>query len=258
MANVAQIQIWNEGNADRWLRLRGAVTRSLVPFGAAAFEALAPRAGESALDVGCGFGETTAALARVTGNALGVDVSEPFLRIARKEAVPGARFLLADAQTHRFDEPFDLCFSRFGVMFFEDPAAAFRNLHASLKPGARFAAATWGPWQENEWATIPLAILRRQLAAPDPQPGPGPFGLSDASALSSMLAGAGFTRVSVQPLELPFDANAEHLTQMGPAAVALREAKAEEGVRARFASDLLLALEGKRPRAVALIATAQA
>src|SRR5207248_9983397 len=121
MANAEQIRIWNEVNAERWLRLREPLTRALVPFGEVAMRALAPRGGESALDVGCGCDDTTVALARITGNALGIDVCEPFLSVAREEAIPGARYLLADGQTHRFVERFDLCFSRFGVMFFEDP-----------------------------------------------------------------------------------------------------------------------------------------
>ena len=256
VANETQIRLWNEGNAERWLGLREAMTRALRPFGAAALEALAPKPGEVALDVGCGFGETTAALARSTGNALGVDISEPFLRVARASAVPGARFLVADVQTHRFEERFDLCFSRFGVMFFEDPAAAFANIRAALKPGARLAVATWGPWQQNEWAALPLPIVRKHIPAPDPLPGPGPFSLSDASALSSLLARAGFAKVSVTPLELPFDAPAGHLTQVGPAAAALREAS--EIVRQRVSAELAEALGGRRLRAVALIASARA
>lgn len=142
-------------------------------------------------------------------------------------------------------------------MFFEDPAAAFANLRAALKRGARLAVATWGPRQDNEWVTVPLPILRRQIRAPDPQPGPGPFGLSDAAALSSLLAGAGFAQVTVTPLELPFDADPEHLTQMGPAATALREANASESVRVRFVAGLAEALGGRRPRALALIASAR-
>src|SRR5216684_7181527 len=98
MVNAAQIQLWNEANAVRWLRLREAMTRPLLPFGAATLRELSPVAGETALDVGCGCGETTTALARITGSALGVDVSEPFLRVARSEAAAGARFLQADAQ----------------------------------------------------------------------------------------------------------------------------------------------------------------
>src|SRR5207253_10684801 len=161
--------------------------------------------------VGCGCGDTTVALARRTGRALGVDVCEPFLRIAREEAVPGARYLLADAQTHRFEEQFDLCFSRFGLMFFEDPAAAFANLRSAMRPGGRFAAIVWGPWQENDWVSIPLRVLGRSLPVSDPAPGPGPFGLSDRDALAQRLIGADFAEVSVTPIELPFEADAAQL-----------------------------------------------
>src|SRR5260370_25838348 len=141
MANQEQIRIWNEVNARRWLKMRERAVRSLVIYGEEALQALAPRRGEKALDVGCGFGETTIALARLTGDALGVDVSEPLLRVAGAEAAHGARYLLADAQTHPFEERFDLCFSRFGIMFFDDIAAAFPKLRAALQPGGRLAGA---------------------------------------------------------------------------------------------------------------------
>ncbi|HET9685221.1 MAG TPA: class I SAM-dependent methyltransferase, partial [Gemmatimonadaceae bacterium] len=141
MANEEQIRVWNEVNAPRWQRLRALMTRPLAPWGNAAMDALAPAPGEHALDVGCGQGETTLQLARRTGYALGIDVCEPFIETARAEAAAGARYLLADAQTHRFAEQFDLLYSRFGVMFFEDPAAAFRNLRGALRPGGRMAVA---------------------------------------------------------------------------------------------------------------------
>jgi len=229
-----------------------------VPGGEAALDALSPRRGEPALDVGCGFGETTLELARRTGDALGIDVCEPFVETARAEARDGARYLLADAQTHRFGEQFDLLHSRFGVMFFEDPLAAFANLRSALRPDARMAVAVWGPWQENEWVTLPLEVLRRQIPAPDPSPGPGPFALADAAALARLLAAAGFARVSIARVEKPFVADAAHLAQQGPAAAALRAAGAGEDVRARLVEGVTQALRGAVPRGVALIATAVA
>ncbi len=258
MANEAQSRQWNEVNAERWQRRRAAMTRPLERFGAVALEALAPRSGELALDVGCGFGETTLSLARATGVALGVDVCKPFLEVAEREASHGARYLLADAQTHRFEERFDLLFSRFGIMFFDDPSAAFANLRRALNDRARFAAVVWGPWQENDWARIPIEVLREDLAVPDPSTGPGPFALSRADRLAALVEGAGFAQVAIERVELPFEADAAQLTEQGPAAAFLRERQAPEDVRARFAARLADALKGGYSRGVALLVTASA
>src|SRR5206468_7518896 len=113
---------------------------------------------------------------------------------------PGARYLVADAQTHRFEEQFDLVFSRFGIMFFDDPAAAFSNLRAAMRPGGRFAAAVWGPFEENTWARVPLEIVRRHFPGPTRPSGPGPFGLSDPARLAELLRD--FQDVSITRLEL--------------------------------------------------------
>lgn len=256
MANDEQIRLWNQVNAPRWQRLREAMTRVLVPWGDAAMDALSPRPGQLALDVGCGQGGTTVQLARRTGHAVGIDVCEPFIETARAEATGGVRYLLADAQTHRFAGEFDLLYSRFGVMFFEDPAAAFHNLRSALRPRARMAVAVWGPWQENEWVTIPLSVLRRQMPVPAPSPGPGPFALADSDAFARLLAQAGFAEVSIARVEKPFEADAAQLADQGPAAAALRTAGAGEEVRARFIEGVAQALGGAVPRGVALIATA--
>ncbi|MCA1827975.1 MAG: methyltransferase domain-containing protein [Myxococcales bacterium] len=251
MANETQIKLWNESNAARWLKLGDAMTRPLEPFGQAAIEALTPRRGEKVLDIGCGTGETTRALAALTGDALGIDVCEPFVEIARSKG--GARYLLADAQTHRFDEQFDLLFSRFGVMFFDDPAAAFANLHSALRRGARVALAVWGPWQENQWAAIPIDVLRELMPAPDPA-GPGPFGLADEAKLRRVLAG--FANVSIQRLERPFEVDPAQLADQGPAAAVLRQSGASAEIRSRFIDGVTRALGGKVPKAVGYVVSA--
>jgi len=235
--------------------MRRPLERALQPFGNVALDALAPRPGELALDVGCGFGETTVELARRCGTAVGVDVSQPVLEIARAEAPLGVSYLCVDAQTHPFEQRFDLIFSRFGIMFFEQPAAAFANLRRAMKTGGRFAAVVWGPAAENEWVQIPLRVVRRHLRVPDPATGPGPFSLGDPAAFSRLLSGAGFEDVSVRPLDLAFEADAELLLKSGPAAAALREAgaagealrpKLEEEIRAevppRLAAHAFVAL----------------
>jgi SAM-dependent methyltransferase len=224
MANAEQIRVWNEVNPPRWIAMRAPLDRALEPFGRAAIDALAPRPGELALDVGCGFGDTTVELARRCGTAIGLDVSQPMLAIARAEAPPGISYLCADAQTHAFEERFDLVFSRFGIMFFDDPAAAFANLRRAMNPGGRFAAVVWGAAGENEWAQFPLRVVRRHMPVPAPSTGPGPFSLGDPVAFSRLLSAAGFAEVSVRPLDLPFEGDAALLLQAGPAAAALREA----------------------------------
>jgi len=263
VVNAEQIRIWNEVNAARWLKLRGPLTATLTPYGEAAMDALAPRRGERLLDVGCGFGETTTELARRSGNVLGVDVVEQFLAIARAEAAPGARYLLADAQTHpfedRFEERFDGIYSRFGLMFFEDPAAAFANLRSALRPSGRLAAVVWGPPEDNEWSGLPMQVLRRHMPVREPGRGPGPFGLSDRAALARLLAGAGFVRADVAPLRLPFAADVSVLLQTGVAAAALREAGPEgERLRPQLEQELREAIGGRAVEGVALLVQASA
>jgi SAM-dependent methyltransferase len=256
VSNAEQIRLWNEVNAPRWIAMRRPLERALVPFGRAALDALAPQSGELALDVGCGFGETTVELARRCGAAIGVDVSQPALEIARAEAPPGVTYLCVDAQTHAFEQRFDLVFSRFGIMFFEDPAAAFANLCRAMKPGGRFAAVVWGPAAENDWVQVPLRVVRRHLAVPPPSTGPGPFSLADPAELSRLLSAAGFGGVLVRPLDLPFEGDAALLLQTGPSATALREAGAAgEALRSTLEAEVRAEMP-PRPAARALLALA--
>ena len=274
MPNEEQKRIWNEVNAPRFFAIRDALERSLAPYGLAAIDALSPAPGNSALDVGCGFGSTTRELARrvgATGQVLGIDVSEPFLAAARAEAPANVRYLRADAQTHSFETPFDLCFARFGVMFFDDPPAAFANLRRALRAGGRFAAVTWGSPQQNAWVEVPLRVLRLHLPAAPAllTAAPGPFSLSDPRALEQLLAEAGFAQPRVRALNLPYFAGAtvedasSLLLQLGPAAAVLREAgEAGQRLRPAIAADLgeelapWLRQRGVELPAAALLATA--
>src|SRR5262249_19802986 len=137
---------------------------------------LAPRPGERLLDVGSGCGQTTLSLAASVspgGEVLGVDISRPMLAVARQRAAaataPGPAFIEADAQTFPFEpESFDGLFSRFGVMFFGDPKAAFRNLLGALKPGGRLVFVCWRGLAENPWMTAPLAAAARDLPPTPP------------------------------------------------------------------------------------------
>jgi SAM-dependent methyltransferase len=209
--NRAQIDYWHEQTGPKWVEQQGQLDRLLAALGTAAMDRLALRPGQRVLDVGCGCGHTTLELAgRVgpTGSVLGVDVSGPMLARARERArdLSNVTFLQADAQTHRFEPAsVDAIFSRFGVMFFADPTAAFANLRTALRPGGEVAFVCWQELGKNPWCLVPLAALAAHVQLPPPPaPGePGPFAFGDARRVSGILDGAGFSQVEVMPLERP-------------------------------------------------------
>jgi SAM-dependent methyltransferase len=164
--------------------------------------------GDEVVDIGCGTGLTTreAARAAAPGRVVGVDVSERMLERAHQltaaERLDNIRYELGDAQVHRFDPAsFDVAISRFGTMFFSDPAAAFANIAAALRPGARLVALVWQRHDQNAWARAIDAALGD--AARPPQPGADPFSLGDAEATARMLEGAGFDGVSFDDVREP-------------------------------------------------------
>ena len=164
--------------------------------------------GDEVVDIGCGTGLTTREAARAAspGRVLGVDVSERMLERARQltaaEGIDNVRYELGDAQVHRFDPAgFDVAISRFGSMFFSDPAAAFANIAAALRPEARLVLLVWQRPEHNEWARAIDAALGD--AARPPQPGADPFSLGDAEATARMLEGAGFAGVRFEDVDEP-------------------------------------------------------
>jgi SAM-dependent methyltransferase len=164
--------------------------------------------GDEVVDVGCGTGLTTreAARAAAPGRVVGVDVSERMLERARQltaaERLDNVRYELGDVQVHRFDPAgFDVAISRFGTMFFSEPAAAFANIAAALRPGARLVLLVWQRRDRNEWMRAFDAALGD--AALPPQPGADPFSLGDAEATADMLEGAGFDSVCFEDVDEP-------------------------------------------------------
>ena len=164
--------------------------------------------GEEVVDIGCGTGLTTreAARAAAPGRVVGVDLSERMLERARQltaaERLDNVRYELGDAQVHRFEPAgFDVAISRFGTMFFSDPAAAFANIAAALRPQARLVLLVWQPHEHNEWARAIDAALGD--AARPPQPGADPFSLGDAEATAGLLKGAGFEGVRLEDVHEP-------------------------------------------------------
>jgi SAM-dependent methyltransferase len=188
-----------------WAEVRALLELQLEPLGRRALAALAPRAGERVLDIGCGGGETALALARAVapaGTVVGIDVSAAVLDYARRDGMGDEHvsFVQADAQTYPFEPAtFDAAFSRFGVMFFTDPIAAFANIRRSLKPHGRLAFVCWRALEENPLDSLPL---RAALLHLPPQPAtdrsaPGPFAFADAARVRDILKAAGFSGIAI-------------------------------------------------------------
>jgi SAM-dependent methyltransferase len=248
--NAEQEKYWNETAGPTWVRLNEVLDRMIAPIGRRAMDRAGLVAGERVLDVGCGCGNTTVELARRVapgGSVTGVDVSAPMLALARERAagVDGVRFERADAQVHPFPPgAFDVVFSRFGVMFFVDPTAAFANLRGALRSGGRLVFVCWQPLPVNDWMRVPvMAAVQIIPLPPPPAPdAPGPFSFGDPDRVRGILAGAGFVEIDVAPhegtLTLPgggdVDTTVDFVLQMGPAAAALREAN-DPDVRPRVA-----------------------
>lgn len=211
--NDEQIEYWNGPGARRWVRHQELLDRMLEPFGRAALEAARVCPGERVVDVGCGCGTTSLALAAAVGDAgtvLGADLSAPMVEVARSRArdrsLGNAHFVAADASEHAFGAQFDLVFSRFGVMFFADPTRAFAHLRGALREGGRVAFVCWGPVAENPWFRVPMAAAGTVIPLPEPTPpgAPGPFSLADRTRLQGILQAAGFGAIEIARSAPPF------------------------------------------------------
>jgi SAM-dependent methyltransferase len=208
-ANAEQREYWNSDEGAIWVREQDRYDEMLAPFTPALLDAAPPGTSDSVLDVGCGSGATTIAAARLAGDgrATGNDISEAMIGAARRraerEGVTNATFAVRDAQTDALDAGVDLVMSRFGVMFFDDPAAAFTNLRRALTPGGRIAFVCWQPLFVNEWMTVPALAVAEHVPLPEPPaPGtPGPFSLGDPDLVRTVLGTAGFGDVSIEPFE---------------------------------------------------------
>lgn len=242
--NATQIEFWNGETGQNWVSHDALMEAMLQPLGEAVMDSLSPKPGEHVLDIGCGCGHTSLSLAdRVgaEGSVTGIDISAPMLAVASQLAAEhnaghkSVQFLEADAQTHRFTpESYDAAFSRFGVMFFEDPVAAFTNIHASLRPSGRLAFCCWQPRAVNPFMTVPAMAALELLPAPPeiPPRTPGPFAFEEADYVAEILTKAGFEHVAVTPLRQPLTFGrgmslediVERLVEIGPIAQMVREA----------------------------------
>jgi SAM-dependent methyltransferase len=201
----------DEVRVAAWAEVREALELQLAPLGQRALAALAPQPGENVLDVGCGGGETALNLARLVapdGTVVGIDVSAAVLAFAQRaaEGCKHVRFVEGDAQLFPFEPAsFDAAFSRFGVMFFADPIAAFTNIRRSLRPYGRLAFVCWRALEENELDIVPLRAASAHLPPPpahDPD-APGPFAFADPGRVRGILDRAGFAEISITAHDEP-------------------------------------------------------
>ncbi len=231
--NSEQIEFWNGEAGDKWVAQQQVMDATLRPVSDTLLAQANPQAGEAALDVGCGCGDTSLALARSGLSVVGVDISEPMLAHARTrvEANQALEFVQADAATEAFSTSYDLILSRFGVMFFDDPVAAFANLKKHASDGGRLCFVCWQPPKLNAWVSAPMMAVKDLLpeSAPMDPHAPGPFAFADAQRTQRLLEDAGWRDVQIDDLRwaMKLGENAEDAmrfaTQIGPLAGALRE-----------------------------------
>ena len=253
-ANADQAEYWNSASGQRWVAWQEALDQRFAQLTELLLARAGVRPGECVIDVGCGTGTTTLQLAAAVGahgSVLAVDISEPLLTAARRRCLEGGhanvRLILADAQTHRFERAcHDLVISRFGVMFFDRPVVAFRNLLGALRPRGRLTFACWGPLEANPWFTLPLEVGVRRLGPPEPQPprAPGPLALSEPDYVDRILAEAGFADVRIDQVNTRLPGarstreEAELMSLFGPLARLMRQRAADEPMRLKLVDDL--------------------
>lgn len=253
-AHQEQLGLWNGSAGMAWVEAQAVLDAAFAPFESMLVAAVRAAAARSVLDVGCGTGSTTRAVARLLaeqGSCTGIDISEPMLAaaaaLARADNVT-ARFIRGDAQSHAFEPAsFDMIVSRFGVMFFDDCVQAFTNLRRALREGGSLRFIAWRGPQQNPFMTaaeraaapwLPSLPLRQADV-------PGQFGLASASRIRSILEASGWGQCEVEPVDVPceFAADQLHLymTRLGPLGRVLGEAA--EPARSQILSAVRAAFE---------------
>ncbi|MBN3788728.1 class I SAM-dependent methyltransferase [Burkholderia sp. Ac-20353] len=243
-ANVEQAALWNGPSGRAWVDTQAAIDTMFRPFAETLVEAAAATQARHVLDVGCGTGAVTVAIARrlgADGSCTGIDVSAPMLDAARARAERDsvrADFIRADVQTHAFvPAQFDLIVSRLGVMFFDDPVRAFSNLRGAAADGASLCAIAWRSAADNPFMTTAERAAAPLLPNLPPRvPGtPGQFAFGDRERVASILGASGWTGVDIRPLVvscvLPAHALTDYVSRLGPVGLALRDVDDETRVR---------------------------
>jgi len=256
-ANAAQAAYWTEVRGAQWVRDQRIFDTMLAPFGNEALRILDAQLGEHVLDIGCGTGTTTVQIAQAvgpTGRVTGCDIASTMIDAARRSALalPQVSFEVLDVQTGRLgDALYDAAFSRFGVMFFDDPVAAFQNVANFVRSRGRLVFVCWQHEDDNDWISLPAAVMRQFTPEPvlPTADAPGPFAFRDPNRVRRILKDAGWIDIEVTPFAAPARLGAglgldEALTQtMGlhPAHVLRRQVDDETFTKATAAVRGLLA-----------------
>jgi len=211
VVNTDMSDFWNGDGGRNWMRFQHRLAISLKHFGQQAMVATNLSKGEKVLDIGCGWGDTTFDIARTVasnGYVQGVDISDLILQHAitrlKSSDLDNVSFKCVDAESHRFTlKSFDVAYSRFGVMFFNDPVAAFNNIRQILKPNGRLSFICWQPIADNQWVKLPLdSVAKHFVDAPEINEDlPGAFSLGDKSKASRILESAGYNNISIEPFK---------------------------------------------------------
>ncbi|KRR04919.1 hypothetical protein CQ12_40850 [Bradyrhizobium jicamae] len=230
-----------------WVAQQAVISDVFTSVTSVSLDAAAAKPGEHVIDIGCGTGDTLLAFARVVGPSgavLGVDVSVPMLDFAKhrvaEATLSNAAFALADAMSYAFEPRWaDLVYSRFGVMFFDDPIRAFTNIRSGMKAGGRLVFVCFRAMPESPWFRVPIEAARPHVP---PQPpvdplAPGMFSLANEERLRGILTGAGFREVALKATDVPIDGkdtkqSMAFITQAGPLPALLENASGEQRIRA--------------------------
>lgn len=270
--NAEQAAYWNGRMGDAWVHVEDYIDRMLAPLSDVAIAAADARSGMRILDVGCGCGPTSIRLADQGAEVLGVDISQKMIDRATENAAAKAQisFRMADASTEDYDGDFDVVFSRFGVMFFDDPIKAFTNLRSALKPGGRLNILVWQAPMKNPWMSLVAKAIEPfqpdSFVPPNPTD-PGPFAMADRGYTTNILEQAGFAHVDFVDVDKTIylgegvDEVMEFQQYVGPLSRLLEEvddATAEKAIQAvRDVFSAQLSDDGIKMPAAALLVTAE-